>query len=79
MWIEGEVKAQAAVIVPQLVEDPIQVRRHRPLCGFPALHTASMVRQEVGEEVTSGIHSSGVNHFIRRRFLQNWEEWEEKM
>ncbi|KAA8595944.1 hypothetical protein FQN60_011235 [Etheostoma spectabile] len=29
-----------------------------------------MVRQEVGQEVTSGIHSSGVNHFILRQILQ---------
>lgn len=67
--VEGEVEAQAAVAVPQLVEDSAQVGR--PLRGFPALHATSVVRQEVGQEVTSGIHSCGVNHFVRR---QNWEK-----
>lgn len=66
--VEGQVEEQAAAAVPQLVEHTI--RAGRPLRGFPALHTASMVRQEVGQEVTSGIHSSGVNHIILRHVQQ---------
>lgn len=69
VWVEGEVETQAAVTVSQLVEDPVQVGRS--LCGFPALEATSMVRQEVGQEVTSGIHSGGVNHFVRGQFSQN--------
>lgn len=68
VWIEGEIEVQTALSVPQLVEDSIQVLRS--LRGFPALYAASMVRQEVGQEVTSGIHSSRVNHFILRQILQ---------
>lgn len=67
--VQGEVEAQDAVTVLQLVEDPIQAGRS--LGGFPAMDAASVVRQEVGQEVTSGIHSGGVNHFIRRQFPQN--------
>ncbi|TNN64900.1 hypothetical protein EYF80_024898 [Liparis tanakae] len=63
VWVEREVKVQTVAAVPQLVENPIRVRRS--LGGFPPLYTASVVRQEVGQEVTSGIHSGGVNHFIR--------------
>ena len=68
MWVEGEVKMQTVAAVPQLVEDSIRDRWS--LRGFPALHAASMVRQEVGQEVTSGIHSHGVNHFILRQIVQ---------
>lgn len=68
VWVEGEVKVQTVAAVPQLVEDSIYVRRS--LRGFPPLYAASVVRQEVGQEVTSGIHSSGVNHFILRQIPQ---------
>lgn len=63
--VEGEVEAQTPAPVPQLVEHSIHVGR--PPRGFPALDTANMVRQEVGQEVTSGVHSSGVNHIILRQ------------
>lgn len=79
--VEGQIEAQTVVAVPQLVENSIHVCW--PFWGFPALYTASMVRQEVGQEVTSGIHSSGVNHIILRQIQQKplcWEPWwEEKM
>lgn len=61
MLVKGEVKVQTVATVPQLVEDSIQVRWS--LWSVPALYTASMVRQEAGQEVTFCIHSSGVNHF----------------
>lgn len=67
--VQGEVEAQAAVAVPQLVEDSIRAGQFR--CGFPAMDATSVVGQEVGQEVTSGIHSGGVNHFICRQFPQN--------
>lgn len=67
--VEGEVEAQAALAVPQLVEDSIRVGRSPG--GFPALQTTSVVRQEVGQEATSGIHSCRVNQFIWRQFPQN--------
>lgn len=66
VWVKGEVETQRAVTVSQLVEDPVRVGRS--LCGFPALDATSMVRQEVGQEVTFGIHSGGVNHFVCRQF-----------
>lgn len=66
--VEAEVEAQAAPAVPQLVEDSIGAGP--ALRGRPALHTARAVRQEVGQEVTFGVHSSGVNHIIRRQIQQ---------
>lgn len=62
--IQGEVKLQAVATKGKLVEDPIRI--FWILRGSPALHTAGMVRQEVGQEVAFGIHSGGVNHFIVR-------------
>lgn len=79
--VEAEVEAQAAPAVPQLVEDPVGAGP--ALRGRPALHTARVVRQEVGQEVASGVHSSGVNHIIRRQIQPRslgWKaRWEDKM
>lgn len=66
--VEGEVKVQTVAAVPQLVVDSIPFRW--TLGGFPPLDAANMVRQEVGQEVTSGIHSGGVNHIMPRQIPQ---------
>lgn len=79
--VEAEVEAQAAPAVPQLVEDPVGAGP--ALRGRPALHTAGVVRQEVGQEVASGVHSSGVNHIIQRQIQPRslgWKaRWEDEM
>lgn len=45
VWVKGEVKVQAVAAVQKLVEDSITVGSL--LRGFPALHAAGMVRQDV--------------------------------
>lgn len=79
--VEAEVEAQVAPAVPQLVEDPVGAGP--ALRGRPALHTARVVRQEVGQEVASGVHSSGVNHIIQRQIQPRslgWKaRWEDEM
>lgn len=68
VWIQGEVKVQAVAVMQELIEDSVCV--YGSLWGFPTPYTMNMVRQEVGQEVTSGINTDGVNHFIRREVLQ---------
>ena len=65
--VEAEVKVQTMASVPQVVEDPL--RAPRLLRDMPSLDAAPMVGQEVGQEVTFGVHSCRVNNFIFWKLL----------
>lgn len=67
MWVEGEVEVQIVATMLQLVEHPCRVSWF-PL-GFPPLYTADAVGHKVGQEVTFGVHSVGVNDLILRKPL----------
>lgn len=65
--VEAEVKVQTVASVPQVVEDAL--RALRLLRDLPSLDAAPMVGQEVGQEVTFGVHSCRVNNFIFWKLL----------
>lgn len=67
MWVEGEVEVQIVATMLQLVEHPCRVSWF-PL-GFPPLYPADVVGHKVGQEVTFGVHSVGVNDLVLRKPL----------
>ena len=58
---------QTIASVQQVVEDPLWAPRL--LQDMSSLDAAPMVGQEVGQEVTFGVHSCRVNNFIFWRLL----------